>query len=79
MDHNYELALYELNEDNPELLEVIDVTTYSACLERAKRLTSHLASKQFFEIFNDETLETYYMIKNGTVLTDFKQLLAALE
>jgi len=75
----YELGLYVmLEDDEPDIVDVMITDTKERCLEMAAKLSEKLGPKQYFELFNDETQETIYILKDGTQLTKFKDLTKAL-
>lgn len=79
MNMLYELGLYVMMEgDEPDIVDVMITDTKERCLVMAERMREKLGPKQYFELFNDETQETIYILKDGTQLTKFKDLTKAL-
>ena len=75
----YELALYVLLEDDtPEMIDVMMTASKEECLNLAHQIACKLHEKQYFEIFNDESQETIYVLKDGEEIKDFKMLIANL-
>lgn len=79
MNQLYELALYVLTEDgDPDMLDVMITASREECLQTADRYHEKLGPRQYFELFNDDTQETIYVIKDGRHLTSYKALVKAL-
>ena len=75
----YELALYVLLEDDtPEMIDVMMTASKEESLNLAHQIACKLNEKQYFEIFNDESQETIYVLKDGEEIKDFKMLIANL-
>ena len=75
----YELGLYVMLEgDEPDIVDVMLTDSKEKCLEMAMKLKEKLGPKQYFELFNDETQETIYIVKDGRQLKKFKDLIKAL-
>lgn len=80
MNCYYELSLYVLLEDDmPDMIDVMMTASKEECLALAQKFAYKLNERQYFEIFNDDTQETLYILKDGQTLTSFKQLTQVLK
>lgn len=79
MNSLYELSLYVMLEGaEPEIIDVLLTDEKDRCLMMAQKCQDKLGPKQYLELFNDETQETIYILKDGTLLTKFKDLIKSL-
>ena len=79
MKDYYELALYVLLEDDtPDMIDVMMTASKEECLNLAHQIACRLNEKQYIEVFNDESQETIYILKDGREIKDFKTRIANL-
>lgn len=68
-----------LPDDEPDLIELLMVPSKEECFRIISQLQGKLEAKQYFEIFNDETQETIYVLNDGTIINRYKDLLTTLK
>ncbi len=69
-----ELCIYAFEDNNPEQQEMLIRDSYDRCLNLLHKIKGSLKANEYFEIYCDETLETFYFLNDGTQIQSFKQL-----
>lgn len=73
-----ELCVYEFVEGEAEQQQMIIRDSFDRCLNLLHKVKGSLKKNEYFEIYCDETLETFYYLNDGTQVKSFKQLEALI-
>lgn len=76
----YQLSIYMmLPDDEPDLVELLMMPSKEECFRIISQIQGKLQANQYFEIFNDETQETIYVLNDGTIINRYQDLRTALQ
>ena len=69
-----DLNLFEMTDDNDsELIETLMRDAYDICDYYARKEQPNLRAGQYIEIYDDETLKSWYYLNTGEVVTSLKE------
>ena len=69
-----DLNLFEMTDDNDsELIETLMRDAYDICHYYARKAQPNLRAGQYIEIYDDETLKSWYYLNTGEVVTSLKE------
>ena len=69
-----ELCVYEFVDGEAELSHMVIRDSFERCLNLLHKVKGSLKKNEYFEIYCDETLETFYYLNDGTQMKSFKAL-----
>ena len=69
-----ELAVYTFEDGQADLTQHLIRDSYERCLNLMHKIKGSLKSNEYFEIYCDETLETFYFLNEGTQVKTYKEI-----
>ena len=69
-----ELSVYTFEDGQSDLTQQLIRDSYDRCLNLLHKIKGSLKANEYFEIYCDETLETFYFLNDGTQVKTYKEL-----
>ena len=69
-----ELSVYTFEDGVADLTQHLIRDSYDRCLNLLHKIKGSLKPNEYFEIYCDETLETFYFLNDGTQVKTFKEI-----